>query len=120
MATLQLSAHMTVRPGQMEGFKQQAAELVRLVKEQDTKTLRYDWFLSDDGECEVREEYTGPQGLIEHRAHVGAAITALFENYADNHFMTIYGEPTPELLALAKAARVEHHVKWFSFVRGIG
>ena len=67
MATFEVSAHMTVRPGQLEGFKKQAAECIRITKEKDTHTLRYDWFLSNDGtECEVREAYTGPEGLIEH------------------------------------------------------
>src|SRR5262245_54445308 len=121
MATLELSAHMTIRPGQLEGFKQQAAEIIRLTREQDTQTIRYDWFLTDDGtECEVRELYASPQGLVEHRAHVGAALNTLFEKYADNHFMTIYGEPTPQLLDLAKAHQMEHHIKWFSFVKGLG
>ena len=120
MATLELSAHMTVRPGQLEGFKKQAAEIIRLTRERDTETLRYDWFLTNDGsECEVREVYASPQGLIDHRTHVGTAINTLFDQYADNHFMTIYGEPTPALIDLAKAHHMEQHIKWFSFVKGL-
>jgi quinol monooxygenase YgiN len=120
MASLELSAHMTVRPGQLEGFRKQAAEIIRLTKEKDTQTLRYDWFLTKDGtECEVREMYASPQGLIEHRAHVGAAIDELFAHYADNHFMTIYGEPIPQLVDLARAHHMERHIKWFSFVKGL-
>jgi hypothetical protein len=47
---------MKVRDGELDGFKQRAAEMMRMTREQDTKTLRYEWFLSDDGtECEVRE-----------------------------------------------------------------
>src|SRR5580765_1967315 len=81
MATFELSAHMTIRPGQLEGFKKQAAEIIRLTKEKDTKTLRYDWFLTNDAtECEVRELYASPQGLIEHKAHIGAALHTLFEH----------------------------------------
>ena len=57
MAVLELGAHMTVRPGQLEGFKRQAAECIRITKEKDTHTLRYDWFLSL--ECEVRDHRTG-------------------------------------------------------------
>ena len=30
-ARLELSAHMTVRPGCLEGFKKQAAELIRIL-----------------------------------------------------------------------------------------
>jgi quinol monooxygenase YgiN len=71
MATFEVSAHMTVRPGQLDGFKKQAAECIRITKEKDTHTLRYDWFLSSDGtECEVREAYTGPEGLIEHNGNI--------------------------------------------------
>lgn len=120
MATFELSAHMTVRPGQLEGFKKQAAEIIRLTKEKDTQTLRYDWFLTNDGaECEVRELYESPQGLIEHKAHIGAALHKLFELYADNHFMTIYGEPSPELIELVKANHMEKQIKWFSFLKGL-
>ena len=117
MSHLDLGAHMTVRPGCLEGFKKQAAELIRITKEKDTRTLRYDWFLSSDGtECEVREAYTGPEGLIEHNAHILEARLKLFKDYADNHFMTVYGEPSQPLLDLLQA-----HVgfKWFSFLLGL-
>ena len=88
MAILELGAHMTVRPGQLEGFKKQAAECIRITKEKDTQTLRYDWFLSLDGtQCEVREAYTGPDGLIEHNRHILEARTTLFKDFADDHFM---------------------------------
>jgi hypothetical protein len=120
MATFEVSAHMTVRPGQLEGFKKQAAECIRITKEKDTHTVRYDWFLSSDGtECEVREAYTGPEGLIEHNHNILEARTKLFEDYADNHLMTVYGEAVPQLVDLIKAAHMEHQFKWFSFVEGL-
>lgn len=118
MAYFEVSAHMTVRPGCLEGFKKQAAECVRITKERDTRTLRYDWFLSSDGtECEVREAYTGPEGLIEHNRNILEARTKLFEDYADNHFMTFYGEPSQSLLDLLTAHQVGF--KWFFFVHGL-
>ena len=118
MALLELSAHMTVRSGCLEGFKKQAAELVRITQEKDTHTLRYDWFLSLDGtECEVREAYTGPEGLIEHNRHILDARTTLFKDYADNHFMTLYGEVSEPLLNLLKLHGVGY--KWFSFLEGL-
>jgi len=120
MTNFELSAHMTVRPGQLEGFKKQATEIIRLTQERDTQTLRYDWFLTKDGtECEVRELYTNPQGLVEHKAHIGAELKTLFEKYADNHFMTIYGEPSPQLMDLIKSLHMEKQIKWFSFVKGL-
>lgn len=120
MRNFELSAQMTIRPGQLDGFRRQAAEIIRLSKERDTQTLRYDWFITNDGtECEVRELYTGPQGLIEHKAHIGPALRELFAHYADNHFMTIYGEPSPELLFLVESLHMEKQVKWFSFAGGL-
>ena len=119
MAILELGAHMTVRPGQLEGFKKLAAECIRITKEKDTHTLRYDWFLSLDGtECEVREAYTGPEGLIEHNRHILDARTTLFKDYADNHFMTVYGEVSEPLVNLLKTHQVGY--KWFSFLQGLG
>ena len=77
-------------------------------------------FLSRDGtQCEVREAYTGPEGLIEHNRNIVEARTKLFDQYADNHFMTVYGEPTPELTALVKAHHMEQQFQWFSFVEGL-
>jgi hypothetical protein len=118
MDHLEVSAHLTVRPGCLEGFKRQAAELIRITKEQDTRTLRYDWFLSIDGTtCEVREAYTGPDGLIEHNTHILDARTRLFKDYADNHFMTIYGDVSQPLLDLLKAHAVGF--TWFTFAQGL-
>jgi quinol monooxygenase YgiN len=118
MGYFEVSAHMSVRPGCLDGFKQQAAECIRITKEKDTRTLRYDWFLNSDGtECEVREAYTGPEGLIEHNTHILEARTKLFKHYADDHFMTFYGEPSQALSDLLKTHQVGF--KWFSFVRGL-
>jgi quinol monooxygenase YgiN len=100
-AMFEVSARLTVRDGELDGFKQQAAEMMRQTREKDTKTLRYDWFLSDDGtECEVREGYTDPDALIEHAQNVADARTTMFRDFADGHVMTIYGEPSPALVAL--------------------
>jgi quinol monooxygenase YgiN len=118
MASLELSAHLTVRPGCLEGFKRQAAELIRITQEKDTHTLRYDWFLSVDGtDCEVREAYTDAEGLIEHNRNILEARTKLFKDYADNHFMTVYGEVSEPLLNLLKTHGVGH--TWFCFFQGL-
>src|SRR5215831_16757640 len=103
MSTLEVSARMTIRKGKLDGFKEQAAECIRQTKEKDMKTLRYDWFLSDDGtECEIREAYESADGLVEHRMHIGEALGKLLTEFAENHAVNVYGEPSPELLVMAK------------------
>jgi quinol monooxygenase YgiN len=97
----EVTAQLQVREGELEGFKRQAAELMRLTNELDTKTVRYDWFLSaDETECEVREAYVDADALIEHAQHIGEARNKLFRDFADGHTITFYAEPSP---ALAKA-----------------
>ena len=102
MAHLELHAHLKIRPGQLEGFKAQAAEIVRITREQDTKTLRYDWFINEDGtESEVHEAYLNEEGLFEHNLHVLAARTILFRDFAFDHQMTVFGEISQQLRDLA-------------------
>jgi quinol monooxygenase YgiN len=116
----EVTARLKIRDGELEGFGRQAAEMMRLTRELDTKTLRYDWFLSNDGtECEVREGYVDADGLLEHARHVSEARDKLFRDYAYGHDMTLYGEPSPALAALMErlAGIVPFHR--YSFFQGL-
>jgi quinol monooxygenase YgiN len=113
-ATFEVTARLNVRDGELDGFLQRAAEMMRLTREQDTKTLRYDWFISDDRTtCEVREGYIDADGLFEHNSHVREARDALFGYHAFGHDMTIYGEPSPALAELME--RMAGHVQFHRF-----
>jgi quinol monooxygenase YgiN len=119
MSKIEAVASMTIRKGQLEGFKRQAAEIIRQAKQKDRKTLRYDWFISkDQTRCEVHEVYESSEGLIEHVKHIREARDRLFEEFADDHAITIYGDPSPELVALA-SAHTTVNVKWYSFFNGL-
>ena len=118
MTNLELHAHLKIRPGQLEGFKVQAAEIMRLTREKDTQTIRYDWFIIEDGtECEVHEAYLSEQGLIEHNTHVMDARAVLFEKYAYDHRMTVFGEISPELRELFN--KHAGGVAAYSFLQGL-
>lgn len=116
----EVTARLNIRDGELDGFKDRAAEIMRLTREQDTKTLRYDWFISDDGtECEVREGYVDADGLLEHNAHVRETRDKLFRDHAYGHDMTIYDEPSPALAELME--RMAGHVEFnrFSSLQGL-
>jgi quinol monooxygenase YgiN len=116
----EVTARLKIRDGELDGFKQQAAVMMRQTREQDTKTLRYDWFISDDGtQCEVREGYLDPDGLLEHAHHVNEAREKLFRDYAYGHDMTIYGEPSPALAELIE--RLAGHVTFnrYALLQGL-
>jgi quinol monooxygenase YgiN len=119
---LDVTAHGTIREGKLEGFKRQAAEMIKQTKEKDTKTLRYDWFISSDGrEFEVLEAYVNSEGLVEHSMHIGEARNLLFREFADDHRMKVYGDPSAQLVEHANALPPEHlrGIKWYSFLQGL-
>src|SRR5262250_2366054 len=118
MGHLEMHAHLKIRPGQLEGFRAQAAEIIRITREQDTKTLRYDWFIREDGtECEVHEEYLNEEGLFEHNMHVLEARTVLFKDFAFDHRMTVFGEVSQQLRDLT----IKHAggITVYSFFQGL-
>ena len=118
MSHLELHAHLKIRPGQLNGFKAQAAELIRITREQDTKTLRYDWFIKEDGtECEVHEAYVNEQGLFEHNMHVMDARAVLFRNYAFDHQMAAFGEVSTQLRDLS--TKHAGGITVYSFLQGL-
>src|SRR5215470_14663204 len=103
MAYLEVIARAKVRPGQLEGVKAQAAEIVRVTREQDTHTLRCVWFIDEDGtECEVHEMFPDEQGLIEHQMHIMKARTVMFRDDAYDLQSTIYGEVSENFINLVK------------------
>lgn len=108
MSTFEVRARLKVRDGQLEGFKEQAAEMMRQTREKDTGTLAYDWFLSVDGsECEVREAYVDADALVDHAFNVREARDAMFEKFADDHRMAFYGEPSLRLAELVNRVGVD-------------
>jgi quinol monooxygenase YgiN len=119
MAYLEVIARAKVRPGQLEGVKAQSAEIVRVTREQDTHTLRCDWFINEDGtECEVHEMFPDEQGLIEHQMHIMEARTVLFRDYAYDHRSTIYGEVSENFVNLVRD-RMGAAPAVFSFLQGL-
>src|SRR5437867_5650074 len=107
MSKLQVSAKMKIRDGMLEGFKEQAAKCISQAREKDPGTLQYDWFLSDDkNACEIRETYENSEALLAHVTNLREPLRVLFEKYATDHSVIIYGEPSPELLENARTRGV--------------
>jgi quinol monooxygenase YgiN len=115
----EVTARLEVREGELDGFLATAAEIMSSTREKDTKTLRYDWFISDDGtSCEVREAYVDADGLLEHHHHIAGSKARLFRDFADGHHMTFYCEPSAALAeAIAHIPGVE--ITQFSFFQGL-
>jgi quinol monooxygenase YgiN len=120
MEGLEVTVRMRVRDGQLDGFRNQVERCVEETRAKDTKTLRYDWFLSrDSAEAETREAYVNSEGVIEHRMKtVAEATNELFRRFADDPVVTVYGPASPDLVELANA-RMGDAVRWYSFFQGL-
>jgi quinol monooxygenase YgiN len=115
---LQVSATMKIRPGMIEGFKNQAAECISQVKHKDPGTLQYDWYInSDNTVCEIRETYENSDALLAHVENLREPLRILFEQFATDHAVVIYGDPSAQLLENAKSRGVSF--KTFSFLQGL-
>lgn len=118
MSHLELHALLKIRPGQLEAFTAQAAEIVRLAREKDTQTLRFDWFISEDGaRCEVHETYESEAAFFEHTQHIMEARAKLFSDSVDGHHVTAYGDVPQRLSDMANvhASGLER----YSFLQGL-
>ena len=118
MSKFEARAHLKVRAGQLAGFKRQAAEMMRVTREKDTGTLAYDWFLSkDETECEVHETYVDADALVEHALNVRDARDVMFAEFAYDHKMAFYGDPSPRLTALLNKIGVD--AEWFTLLQAL-
>src|SRR5262245_44321453 len=92
------TAKLQIREGELQGCKEQAAEVMRRMRALDDQPLRYDWFLNDDGtECEVREAYDDADALLDHQRLTADAKIELLQNFVAGHTMTFYAPPSPAL-----------------------
>jgi quinol monooxygenase YgiN len=117
-SNLELHAQLMVRPGQLETFKAQAAEIVRVARELDTQTVRFDWFISEDGTlCEVHETYASGAAFLEHAQHIMEARAELFRTSVDGHQVIAYGDVPQRLIDMANAHA--DGLERYSFLKGL-
>ncbi|MDW0144874.1 MAG: hypothetical protein QOK69_07850, partial [Nitrososphaeraceae archaeon] len=84
------------------------------VKRKDTGTLQYDWFVSSDNtECEIRETYENSDALLAHVKNLREPLRILFEQFATDHSVVIYGDPSAQLLENAQSRRIDFEIYFF-------
>ena len=84
------------RGGELEEFKRLSAQLMEIVRSQDTGTLQYEIYFSEDqSDCIVLERYRDSEALVDHAGHLGAlgrAIPGLVSS-------ELLGEPSDDVRA---------------------
>ena len=102
MDQIQVRATFAIHQGKLDEFVELADECIRIVEDEDSGTLQYDWFFNEAGdECVVRETYADSDALLEHISHVGEKLGALLE--ISDIDLEVFGEPSAELAEAAAA-----------------
>jgi quinol monooxygenase YgiN len=118
MCKIQASAKIKIPYGMLDEFKQAATDYIKQVKEKDRGTLQSDWFLSSDKtECEIREIFESSEAALAHQLNLRESAAAIFGKFGSPYLVTIYGEPSREVIEIAKAGGID--VKVFSFLVGL-
>jgi quinol monooxygenase YgiN len=93
------------KEGKVKEFKRLCAELIDIMRARDTGTLQFEIYLSDDeSECVIYERYLDSEAVIEHGAHVGEIMPAIFATGSGPS--ALLGEPNAELAAMTAGSPV--------------
>ena len=91
-------ARFRIHDGKVDEFKRLSANCMRLAREKDTGTLRYELaFNADETECLIFEEFVDSAACVQHFQNMGenaAAIFAIVDGEGD-----LWGHPSAELRA---------------------
>ena len=75
------------------------AEVMDIVRAKDSGTLQFEIYLNDDeSECVIHERYRDSEAVIDHGAHVGDIMQAIFATGSVSS--VLLGEPSAEVSAL--------------------
>ena len=105
MSEIQGVSRFKFHEGKVEEFKRLSAQAIDIVRAKDTGTLQYEIYFNDDqSECVVYERYRDSAAVIEHGAHVGALMAAIFATGSVSG--ELLGEPSAELTATTAGSGV--------------
>jgi quinol monooxygenase YgiN len=105
VSEIQGFARLKFHEGKVEEFKRLSAQSMDTVRAKDTGTLQYEIYFNDDqSECVILERYRDSEAVIEHAAHVGHLMEAIFATGSGSS--DLLGEPSDELAAMIAGSGV--------------
>jgi quinol monooxygenase YgiN len=105
VSELQGVARIKLHDDKLEEFRRVADQCMEIVRSQDTGTLQYEVYLSEDlSECIVLERYRDSEALMEHAGHLGALNEAIVATGSVSG--ALLGAPNAELRALMSGSDV--------------
>lgn len=78
MSRFQAVVRFAIHPGKAQEFKRIVEDMIRLTREKDTGTVRFDIFVNDDGSQAVfYEEFVNAGARLEHLENMGENVAAM-------------------------------------------
>ncbi len=106
MNRIQGYARYKIHPRKLDEFKRLSQKCMELSRAQDTGTLRFEAYLSEDGsKCVVYEEYADSDALMAHMENMGETMQAILTTGDVSGEM--WGNPSDKLRKQMKDAPVK-------------
>jgi quinol monooxygenase YgiN len=110
MAETTLLVDFEIQPGKLEDFKR-AAEALFAKTQEEPGTLRYEYFLSDDGTRNVNiEVFKDADAFVYHNRNVGHLVPALLEA-VDIKRIDVIGDHNDDLYKELEGISLKHFEK---------
>ncbi len=111
---LQVTATLKIHEEQMDNFKALAKQCIATVKEKNTGTLQYDWFLDEvNRRCIVREKYASSDAVLEYMGNLGDLLGQLLATCTLE--IEVFGTPSQALID----ATAEMAIKVYPYFGGL-
>lgn len=115
MSLITLVVEFAVKPGMAEAHRAVSERMRALVEREEPGTIRYDWWLADDGTRGINiETFEDSDALAWHMEHTAPLVADLVAN-ADVVRVEVLGE----LTATGRAAIEEAATGYFTLMGGI-
>jgi len=106
----------TISPGKVDEFKKIAQELLEVVKQKESETLRYQWYLyKDQSKSYLVEEYPNAAALRVHIVDVGIILPKLLK--ISKPKFTVLGKPNLAAREILSAAGAKNFTYWNGLTR---
>ena len=84
---------LKVKPGQIDDLRNVMREMVNITRTDESGTLNYDWFLSQDGTCYIYERYADEAAVLKHSATFPEALSKRGQAFLPTR-LTVFGKVT--------------------------
>ena len=106
----------TIAPGKVDAFKEIAQELLEVVKEKESETLRYQWYFDkDQSKSFLVEEYPNAGALRAHITHVGIILPKMMK--ISKPKFTVLGKPNLPAREILSASGGQMFTYWNGLAR---